>query len=638
MTTVSLRQLRVSAEMDASGYQSGAKIIADSSKTAGAAAGQLGEAVQQAGVSVTETTTKISRSVSEFERLKRSSIEGYAANMKLQTSLDGVSRGLAQGAFTAIEAQRSIDGLIARYGQLGNAGAFVARGQTEMAQAVERANTRLQSAQASAQRAAHEMANLNRVAANMNQPRGGMDAANIGYQFQDIGVTAAMGMSPMMIAMQQGTQLSSVLGPMGAAGAVRGLGGAFMSLLSPVTLVTVGLVGLTAAAIQYFTSTKDGADKGADLINKQNDAIRAAAQAWGSATPALQAYVEQLDRADKLKLGREATSALVTQAFSGLPDRMTGLTNTFTQATRSLDQTPIGFDSLRELNSSYANLSKRVADSSVTMSDLDRVQRALSDAMSTSATPQLKTFADKWGDVTFAIRQASEEARRAREEFLKSVSGGLTVQDIVQNSQTRVGDKIYPTSVFTPDNPPIPTRRPNIELEGGDETIAEKQLALLRQQAGARADIVSQVQAKQSLLQGQNDELEKLRLEASLIGASVEQRARATAALAAEQQLRQQGISLLSREGQAYVANAQAMASARAEIERQNAAYSSLQTAGGSAIDALTVGTGSLRDRLKSAADTMLQWVQQLAIANPIKNAVYGEAFTFEILEERDVA
>ena len=44
---------------------------------------------------------------------------------------------------------------------------------------------------------------------------GGFNTANIAAQFQDIGVTAAMGMNPLQIALQQGTQISAALGPMG---------------------------------------------------------------------------------------------------------------------------------------------------------------------------------------------------------------------------------------------------------------------------------------------------------------------------------------------------------------------------------------------------------------------------------------
>lgn len=74
---------------------------------------------------------------------------------------------------------------------------------------------------------------------------------NLAAQFNDIGVTAAMGMSPMMIALQQGTQLSQAFAGQKLGDVARGLGGAFMSMVSPVSLVTIGLTGLVALGAQW---------------------------------------------------------------------------------------------------------------------------------------------------------------------------------------------------------------------------------------------------------------------------------------------------------------------------------------------------------------------------------------------------
>jgi lambda family phage tail tape measure protein len=78
-----------------------------------------------------------------------------------------------------------------------------------------------------------------------------MNVANLAAQFQDIGVTAAMGQNPLQVALQQGTQISAVLGPMGAAGAVKSLGAAFLSVISPVAFATIAIVGLVSAGLQF---------------------------------------------------------------------------------------------------------------------------------------------------------------------------------------------------------------------------------------------------------------------------------------------------------------------------------------------------------------------------------------------------
>ncbi|WGJ07519.1 phage tail length tape measure family protein [Brucella intermedia] len=74
------------------------------------------------------------------------------------------------------------------------------------------------------------------------------NTANIAAQFQDIAVSAQMGMGAFQIGLQQGTQLAAVISMM--ENPLRGLGAAFMSVVSPVSLLTIGLVSLAAAGLQ----------------------------------------------------------------------------------------------------------------------------------------------------------------------------------------------------------------------------------------------------------------------------------------------------------------------------------------------------------------------------------------------------
>lgn len=133
------------------------------------------------------------------------------------------------------------------------------------------------------------------VAANQNlrSGAGSFNTANIAAQFQDIAVTSAMGMSPLQIALQQGTQLSAVLGPMGAAGAAKTLGAALVSIVNPASLVVLGLVGATAAVIQYFSSTKSEAKTTDDLLEAHKAAIAGLRDVWGEAADAKSRYGRQ---------------------------------------------------------------------------------------------------------------------------------------------------------------------------------------------------------------------------------------------------------------------------------------------------------------------------------------------------------
>ncbi len=88
----------------------------------------------------------------------------------------------------------------------------------------------------------------------------GGGVANLASQFNDIGVMLASGQSPLILAIQQGTQISQVIGPMGAAGAAKALGSAFMSMISPVSLLTIGFIAAGAATVQWLMGLANGGD------------------------------------------------------------------------------------------------------------------------------------------------------------------------------------------------------------------------------------------------------------------------------------------------------------------------------------------------------------------------------------------
>lgn len=98
---------------------------------------------------------------------------------------------------------------------------------------------------------------------------------NVAAQFQDIAVTSAMGMNPWTIALQQGTQLSAVLGQTGGGltGVVRTLGSAFASIISPLSLVTIGMVAAGSAALQWGIQTFSASEDAKDNIDAVKDKL-----------------------------------------------------------------------------------------------------------------------------------------------------------------------------------------------------------------------------------------------------------------------------------------------------------------------------------------------------------------------------
>ena len=122
--------------------------------------------------------------------------------------------------------------------------------------------------------------NLDRLgaAANDNINRLQSTPGNIAAQFQDIGVTAAAGMNPMLIALQQGTQLSSAM-----SGGIKNLLAGFKQFFSLTTILTVGLVGLVAAGLQMvdwmavaeglLNGIATGMDYAADMTEKYSTVL-----------------------------------------------------------------------------------------------------------------------------------------------------------------------------------------------------------------------------------------------------------------------------------------------------------------------------------------------------------------------------
>ncbi|KQS83417.1 hypothetical protein ASG58_22035 [Rhizobium sp. Leaf383] len=239
----------------------------------------------------------------EMDRLRASQAgSAFTSDLNQRLGVNGFGTSARDSASAFEEAAREADRYAQKAsslrGQLDPVGASQSRLNAELAEYAQLADraeistAELAQAQTMA-RARHEqyVASLNRTPVNDNRQNApGFSTANIAAQFQDVGVTAAMGMDPIQIALQQGTQLSAALGPMGAAGAVRGLGAAFLSILSPLSLVTIGLVAGTAALIQYFTAAGKDTKSIEDLLKSQEEAIKRIRDIWGEAAVARTRY------------------------------------------------------------------------------------------------------------------------------------------------------------------------------------------------------------------------------------------------------------------------------------------------------------------------------------------------------------
>jgi hypothetical protein len=133
------------------------------------------------------------------------------------------------------------------------------------------------------------------------------------------------------------------------------------------------------------------------------------------------------------------------------------------------------------------------------------------------------------------------------------------------------------------------------------------------------------------MLQQQRDQLELGQKQLQLIGASAEQRAVELARTQALIDLRERNIDAASREGQAYLANAEALARQNMALERTNAAYQELEQFGDRSFDAILQklsaagkSTMSWADAISTVSVELQQLALKMAVINPLKNMVMG--------------
>lgn len=168
-----------------------------------------------------------------------------------------------------------------------------------------------------------------------------------------------------------------------------------------------------------------------------------------------------------------------------------------------------------------------------------------------------------------------------------------------------------------------------MQAEGEEKARLQAVIEALREAYAASATVQRQSDqgsAVRDYLRSQDEKLQKLRLEAALLGRSEAVRARELALLEAEQKIFE---LRLDREG--ALANkirdrAAAVAEETRLLQRQVDAWADVQSAGESAIDNVidAVLDGDFDNALDSLAASITDMFADLAIKNPLKNVIFG--------------
>lgn len=247
-----------------------------------------------------------------------------------------------------------------------------------------------------------------------------LNTGNIAAQFQDIGVTAAAGMNPLIIALQQGTQLSAVLNQSVSQGVspVKALGGAFLQIINPISLATIAAIALGTAAIQYFGTLATQGQPSEEILKKQNDRIRDVADRWGEAVPALKAYVDELDRAANDTALRGATGDAIAAQFEGLKAQIPDLRANLTAARIDIQQLGGEASEIDALQSAFDDLARKVEAGTATSADLASVSRLLANTAGSQTAPALIALGTALDSVSSKLAIASASAERFRQDLV----------------------------------------------------------------------------------------------------------------------------------------------------------------------------------------------------------------------------
>lgn len=524
---------------------------------------------------------------------KRFAATGKSINNSLTTSMqDRINSMVGIGTTAAKEwngvladQQKELDRLRAKYSplfatisnyknavaEIRQAHAAGAISANEMASAIQRER---QAALAST------AAIKGRNSALASQPKtSNFNTANIAAQFQDIGVTAAMGMSPIQIALQQGTQLSAVLQEIknSGQGVGKGLAAAFASVISPISLVTIGIIAAGTAAFQYFSTVMSEGDKSAEVLKEQAALISAVAERWGDAVPALREYAEQLKRAQDGADLQTATGNAIERVLAEATKGYDGLKTAAVEASLEMQtgnhearqSFAVLIGDVNDLEGKIGSLSEAYKDGKDTSKEMADVTQTLAKMLENDASRASDTLSGRIEYLSRMFTAAAENAAKLREQALLAEASARTALYPSQGSYPQTFQSadgtIQNEKYSLPFEGPTPDRRPSdLDTDKNRGFGTPKRARAPKKTASDRFA---------EDLQAVRDRTEALRQEMNLIGLSNEAQVKRRTALDLEQKALADLREEARKKGEKDLESITLSPDKIAAIEQESAAY-----------------------------------------------------------------
>ncbi|MBW6496706.1 MAG: phage tail length tape measure family protein, partial [Burkholderiaceae bacterium] len=360
-----------------------------------------------------------------------------------------------------------------------------------------------------------------RVGAAHNVAAG--QVGNLTAQFNDIGMMMMAGQNPLQLAVQQGTQISQVIGPMGAAGAATALKSAFFGMLSPISLMTLGTIALGASLVQWLTAAGDEARGLDDVLGDLDKSIKALRDGtrrtlddmradFGALTPEIlemERAFQELRIREVLLDAAEASKALSESMSGGFRSAAARLSNLF--GADALGAITPAWDAVEGMTTALEMLGE-----STSLKDqlfwIDQLQGLIVNAtggvqnMTTEqaafyeqtreAERALRAAAAATGDIAATdvaggISRAADEARRLADELLAALGAAQSLasqgQTALREAQLKFEFKDDPVKLAGE----LAALRFNAATNGASPSSPEGMaIAMLRQEAVSAAEEV----------------------------------------------------------------------------------------------------------------------------------------------------
>ncbi|MCM2432100.1 phage tail length tape measure family protein [Agrobacterium rosae] len=397
------------------------------------------------------------------------------------------------------------------------------------------------------------------------------NTANIAAQFQDIGVTAAMGMSPIQIALQQGTQLSAVLQQIkdSGQGVGQGLAAAFASVISPLSLVTIGVIAAGVAVFQYFSTVMSDGEQSAKVLKEQAALISDVADRWGDAAPALREYADQLKRAQDNSDLTKGADIVNANTLADVRKEVEATETAFFDMQLKLQDFGLSYDVIRNLQDAFKEFAEAAKTGKLETAEVERVQTALASAIKTTGMSAVSGFAAKFDELAAAALAAAASVQKVNE--VTSVATSRINNPKTWRGAGQQDSQFGADATIQGDRFPLPFDGPSPESRPSDLDSAKNRGFGTPKKVKTPAKTASDRFTED--LQAIRDRTEALRQEMDLIGLSNEEQTKRRAALDLEQKALSDLREEARKKGEKDLESIQLSPEKVAAIEKEAAAY-----------------------------------------------------------------